>query len=597
MADYDVFQLTEGEYHDDLYNPLNAKPTISDDGRRVAFSSTIEPGRPGYAIWLYDRDDGPDPRRLSVRVDGDDRVLSAYRSQISGDGQKIVFAAPFYYTEEDRTGIYVYDIEAGTIRRVVDDMIPRWPSGAPRMGEIGMHKYVASHPSISSNGRWLAYVWTHYEGGTSTMDGWSPRDERLILADIAGVTPRGGDILEIPLTNVFGEGFRSLRMSGDGHTIAFYAGGAIEGLEVENVGMPPYETVTHGEHVGPTCDVYCYVLRISASSSYILHAVPDLDVPTQPLVVAHPYASSVQSFRMSTVLGNPPSPSADGVRTALNAGFVMGNANTGIYLYDAGVGTTTPIITFGARPGDDFEEAPLRTGAVPALSSDGRSLAYYRRDVVFPWGYGDPEGYLDGEVYCPCVDRDEVVVHEISSGEVSPLIETVADPICPVYTPSMGLGLAEEGAYVALVSRANKAARNADLSHEVYYATLVEESGTLGEAKRWMRLRATALSYLLVILAIAAAIVALLRVGVTLVVGTLVTSVATAYLLARRSPAALAAAAAIGGAVGLAGMFLFGQAEPRSIVAGLLVCVAFLLLALLFTPWRSVRRWLRRTRK
>ena len=80
-------------------------------------------------------------------------------------------------------------------------------------------------------------------------------------------------------------------------------------------------------------------------------------------------------------------------------------------------------------------------------------------------------------MYCPAVYKDEVVVHELG-GDRSNLIETAADPVCPSYTPHMGLDIAEGGNQVAFVSTANKADKNPDGSHEVYYARRTVTDGT-----------------------------------------------------------------------------------------------------------------------
>lgn len=493
MANYDIVQLTEGEYVtepllersvNDLYFPLNVRPTISDDGSRVVFASRIEPERGIYSIWLYDRDSSDEPRRLSVNIGGDDRLLVSRRPQISGDGQKIVFDG--YVFDEDaegegqRTGIHIYNIETGTIRRVVNDRYPHWPSGLPRhVGGPGLTRCINSRPSISSDGQRIAYLATDYEYAGSTRDHWRPARQRLMLAEISddgraryGYRVRGDSILGIERENVHGHGIRSLRMSGDGRFIAFYAGGVVEGLDVSNLQMPQYETETHSEYAGPTCDVYCYVVRIQRPGRYTLEVVPEPDSQTRPLVVAHIESTAGQSFSMNTIFGNPPSICTDGSRIALHAGFVRRAENTVIYIYDGPFGTsssTKEIITFGSRPGVGPGE-PLTTGAVPAISSDGRWLAYYRRDVLFPEGYGDPGEYEEDETHCPFVQKDEVQVRRIPRGDVSNLIFAGGYP-GTAYTPAMGLGISQDASHATFISRADIVRRNMDRSHEVYYAT------------------------------------------------------------------------------------------------------------------------------
>lgn len=474
MTSFEVAQLTDGEYQHDLHFPLNLRPSISDDGSRVVFASKIQPGIQGYSTCLYDKDIDDQPRRLSVHVHGAERLLASSRPQISGDGRSIVFAARFRYTEEQETGIYIYDIESGTIRRVVDDRIPRGPTGMALEGAPGLRKNETRMPSISSDGRWLAYVWTDYEYSGATRYYWTPVRQRLMLAGIRDDGVSGGTVLEIKNENTFGYGIQSLKISGDGHHIAFYAGGVVEGLGVSNLEMPAYEAVTHHERASPTCDVHCYVVHVhQGTGSYTLEVVPKPDAPERPLIVAHPQHGNVQSFNVGAVLGNPPSICANGSRIALNAGFAMGSEKTGIYVYEPfGLHPgTNEIICFGARPGVGPGEHPLTTGALPAISADGKWLAHYRRDVCFREGYGDPDEYEEGETYCPHVLRDEVQVRRIPGGTISDLIETADDPVCPVYTWAMGMAIARDASHVAFISRANKVDRNADQSHEVYYAT------------------------------------------------------------------------------------------------------------------------------
>ena len=113
--EYDVIHLTEGHYDYDLWFPMNRKPTISNDGRRVVFPSKIEPGRWGYSIRLYDSESpGEGPQVLSVSVDGVEMVLISSFVEISGNGEKIIFDSPFSYVGDLQSGIYVYDIDTRT---------------------------------------------------------------------------------------------------------------------------------------------------------------------------------------------------------------------------------------------------------------------------------------------------------------------------------------------------------------------------------------------------------------------------------------------------------------------------------------------------
>ena len=110
-----------------------------------------------------------------------------------------------------------------------------------------------------------------------------------------------------------------------------------------------------------------------------------------------------------------------------------------------------------------------------------------------------------------------------------------------------------------------------------------------------LRLPATFLHYLLLVLIALAIVVALQTVGVALMVAMLVTPAATAYLVTRRLPAMMALAALVGALSGAVGLYLSYYVSVASGAAIVLVCTAFFLLALLFSPRRGlVRGWLRR---
>ncbi len=472
MADYDIMQLSDDSYADDLSFPLVLRPSISDDGYRAIYTAKPNPGHPGYAVWLYDRGSEEGAYQVRVFTRDDDRPIFGItlRPQISGDGRYILFRSPGYYTDEDASGIYLYTIDTGEVRLLVRDQIPRWPTGAERAGEPGMRKYESSHPSISFDGSRISYIWTDYEYCGATRDKWLPVRRRLMVADIGESSVRGGSVVEIGHENTFGHGIKNQRISGDGNSIAFYAGGTVRDLTVSNLEMPPYEAIRHNAFSSPTCDVFCYVARTQGYGNYILYVAPDPDAPNTPLVVAHPQTGNVQSFNQRSILGNPPDITTNGRRVALHAGFRMGASNTGIYVYEPG-GDTYKIVTFGSSPGSDREEAPLTTGAVPAISPEGHWLAYYLRQVRFRYGYADPEEYEEGETYCPCVSKDEVVITRIPSGESTRLIETGEAMVEPIYTSAMSLDLATDGGHLVFTSRANITGGNPDLCHEAYVAS------------------------------------------------------------------------------------------------------------------------------
>jgi manganese/iron transport system permease protein len=103
-----------------------------------------------------------------------------------------------------------------------------------------------------------------------------------------------------------------------------------------------------------------------------------------------------------------------------------------------------------------------------------------------------------------------------------------------------------------------------------------------------LRLPSNLLNYLLLVLIALAIVVSLQTVGVALMVAMLVTPAATAYLLTRRLPVMMALAALFGALSGVVGLYLSYYVSVASGAAIVLVCTAFFLLALLFSPRRGL---------
>jgi ABC-type Mn2+/Zn2+ transport system permease subunit len=113
-----------------------------------------------------------------------------------------------------------------------------------------------------------------------------------------------------------------------------------------------------------------------------------------------------------------------------------------------------------------------------------------------------------------------------------------------------------------------------------------------------LRLPSSLLHYLLLVLIALAIVVSLQTVGVALMVAMLVTPAATAYLLTRRLPTMMALAACIGALSGVVGLYLSYYISVASGAAIVLVCTAFFLLTLLFSPRRGlVWTWVRQLRE
>jgi ABC-type Mn2+/Zn2+ transport system permease subunit len=113
-----------------------------------------------------------------------------------------------------------------------------------------------------------------------------------------------------------------------------------------------------------------------------------------------------------------------------------------------------------------------------------------------------------------------------------------------------------------------------------------------------LRLPSTLLHYLLLVLIALAIVVSLQTVGVALMVAMLVTPAATAYLLTRRLPTMMVLAAFIGALSGIAGLYLSFYISVASGAAIVLVCTAFFLLTLFFSPRRGlVWAWVQRSKE
>jgi manganese/iron transport system permease protein len=110
-----------------------------------------------------------------------------------------------------------------------------------------------------------------------------------------------------------------------------------------------------------------------------------------------------------------------------------------------------------------------------------------------------------------------------------------------------------------------------------------------------LRLPTQFFRYLLLVMIAATIVIALQTVGVALTVAMLVTPAAAASVLARRLPAMMLVAGAIGAFSGVAGLYLSYYANIASGPAIVLVCTALFLLAFLFSPrkgavWNRLRQ-------
>ncbi len=110
-----------------------------------------------------------------------------------------------------------------------------------------------------------------------------------------------------------------------------------------------------------------------------------------------------------------------------------------------------------------------------------------------------------------------------------------------------------------------------------------------------LRLPATLLHYMLLVLIAITIVVSLQTVGVALMVAMLVTPAATAYLLTRRLLPMMALAAFFGALSGVVGLYVSYYISVASGAAIVLVCTGFFLVVLLMAPGRGLLwGWLRR---
>lgn len=112
-----------------------------------------------------------------------------------------------------------------------------------------------------------------------------------------------------------------------------------------------------------------------------------------------------------------------------------------------------------------------------------------------------------------------------------------------------------------------------------------------------LRLPATFLNYLLLLLMAVTIVISLQTVGIALMTAMLVTPAAAAYLLTRRLPVMMALAATIGAASAASGLYLSFYINVASGPAIVLVCTLFFLLAFLFSPQQGLVKRIRFSRR
>lgn len=140
-----------------------ARPSVSDDGTRVAFHSSAalrDDDRNGlWDIYLWERG-APRLRRLSMtmtgaeRDQGDESMSRLVAPQLSGDGRWVSFATTARTMGgEPTTGqqVYVVEVETGRVQRASADA-----SGRPADGDAPLEQ--GRRVPLSRDGRWIAFA-------------------------------------------------------------------------------------------------------------------------------------------------------------------------------------------------------------------------------------------------------------------------------------------------------------------------------------------------------------------------------------------------------------------------------------------------------
>ena len=188
---------------------ISESPTISGDGRYIAFSSTANTLTDGDLyhvndIFVHDRTTG---QTTMISQGPGIHTGYHYAPSISADGRYVAFQTypTWPYLDDCGDRIYRYDTQTGTA-----ELASRFPNG-------GMICLDSTDPAISADGRYVAFVHVNCMGGQFCGNGWNyqvlQRDLQLGQTFEVSVTPPGivfgnDDALE-PV------------VSGDGQFIAF----------------------------------------------------------------------------------------------------------------------------------------------------------------------------------------------------------------------------------------------------------------------------------------------------------------------------------------------------------------------------------------
>ncbi|MEM7116072.1 MAG: hypothetical protein AAF614_26765 [Chloroflexota bacterium] len=299
--------------------------SLSRDGRFITFFSLASnlvdnDTNSFYDVFVHDRQTGT-TTRVSVDSDGNEVNGSSWQAEISGDGRFIVFESVASNLVPNLSGghesIFVHDRQTGTttLVSVNDDGVP-----GNRDNES---------PSISADGRVVAFrslATNLVSGGANFSFSMFVHDRQQATTELVS---KAGDTTEL-----IGASYQP-SMSSDGRFVAhtFTASNFIPGEEAEITFVSVYDRETGG------------------STPIWTHVEGEL----------------IPGF------GSQPSISGDGRFVAYTLHFDQFELESRdlISIYDRQTGESTIVST------DGFNELPDGDSRYPAISSDGRFVAFY----------------------------------------------------------------------------------------------------------------------------------------------------------------------------------------------------------------------------
>ncbi|MFI0486162.1 TolB family protein [Actinomadura sp. 9N215] len=183
----------------------SSEPSVSADGRYVAFTSEAANLVPGdtnetYDVFVRDRTANA-TTRVSLTVSGGQFTLGSGAPSISADGRHVAFGAG---SEEGITNVYRRDLRRGATRQVSANA-----QGIPGNGD-------SAWPSISANGRFVAYE--------SRATNLTPGEDTNETIDVFVTDLRTRATTRVTVTSTGEQGngrSEVLGISGDGRTVLF----------------------------------------------------------------------------------------------------------------------------------------------------------------------------------------------------------------------------------------------------------------------------------------------------------------------------------------------------------------------------------------